>query len=717
MKSSDFVISPDSLKLKLSCVIVDLERIPADKFIYFLNDLTYKLVMKNKFFNTPKLKFLYSLMAFELLFFTLFRLLFLSYFHREISAASSGQLLNALFLGFKFDLRLAMGLLLPAIIIINLPLSTKIKITLNNIFYTLVSGLITFLYITDAGYFSYLKSRLNATIIQFLKNPAISFEMVRESYPWPLFLVIILTFTFASFFILKNLVSPMLESWHAGSKKEKVLGITTFIFLFALGLYGSVKRYPLRWSEAFASPDPFSSNLALNPVLYMIDTYSFRNSDFEEEKVHKAYPIVSQFLGVEKDGLQANYDEKKLNFLREFSANPERQKQKPNIVVIIMESMGYYKTGLGGSKINPTPNLDALAQNSLLFNNFYTPTVATARSVFAAITSLPDISKVQTGTRNPFVVNQHTAIGELKDYEKYYFLGGSANWGNIRGVLSYNIPGLHIYEEGSYKSKVVDVWGISDLNLFKEAGATLNEREFSKPFFALIQSAGFHRPYTIPSDSENFKLLSFKDVSEKAIHEFGFESLEEYNAMRLQDFSLGKFFEMAKKQKWYDNTIFLVFGDHSLPHNNAINVEDWQRNLNNGYHVPLVIHSPKYIKPGIENKIASEMDVMPTVAGLTGVPYKTRSFGRDLFNTKYDNYRAAFSYNWYAPFQLSLIDKDFYFEYIPYNGQGRLINHTAATPNDDVKDKFPDKYREMETLAKGLYESAKYLLHHNQHLY
>jgi phosphoglycerol transferase MdoB-like AlkP superfamily enzyme len=671
--------------------------------------------MKNKFFNTPKLKFLYSLLAFELLCFTLFRLGFLAWFHRELTPASTPSLGNALYLGFKFDLRLAMILLVPAILVINLPFKTLTKIRLTNYFYTVIFGLISFLYITDAGYFSYLKSRLNATVLQFLKNPSISTEMVRETYPWPLLLVIIVIFTVLSYFIISRIITPMLETWHAGTKRQRALGLTTFFLLFAFGIYGSTKWYPLRWSEAFASPDPFTSNLALNPILYVVDTYNFRKSDYEEESVHKAYPIIAPFLGIAKDSL--DYDEKHLNFIRTFPGNPDRQKAHPNIVVVIMESMGYYKTGLGGSVVNPTPNLDKLASESLVFTKFYTPTQATARSVFAAVTSLPDISKVQTGSRNPFVVNQHSTVGELSGYEKYYFLGGSANWGNIRGVLTYNIPGLHVYEEGSYKSSRVDVWGISDLNLFKESMGIFNQRDSEKPFFAIVQSSGFHRPYTIPADSDGFLVLTKKDISEKEVRDYCFDGLDDYNAMRLQDYALGKFFEMAKKSKWYENTIFLVFGDHSLPNNGAKNLQDWERNLSNGYHVPLIIHSPKYIKSGLENKIASEMDVMPTIAGLAGIPYKTRSFGRDLFKPDFDKYRAAFSYNWGAPFNLSLIDKEFYFEYIPYNGQGRLIHHTDSQPNEDVKAKFPEKYREMESLSKGLYETAKYLLHHNPHLY
>lgn len=666
--------------------------------------------MKNKLFGTPKLKFLYTLLLFQIVLYTIFRLGFLVYFKNNMSPDTSMLILKHLMLGLRFDIRFAMAVLLPAMIFINLPLNPAFKVRMINFLYSIIFGIITFLYIVDAGYFSYLKTRLNATVIQFLKNPIISFEMVRESYPWPLLLLLILILTFIFAWILTKFITPKLQgSPLNGNNKTKFLGGTLFLFVFALGLYGSIKMYPLRWSEAFASPDAFASNMSLNPILYMTDTYSFRNAEYEKEKTTDSYEIVAKFLGVD------SIDPKNLNYVRSFPGDAVKSASQPNVVVIIMESMGWYKTGVGGSEVNPTPNLDSLAAESVLFTNFYTPTVATARSVFAAVTSLPDISKVKTGSRNPFVVNQHVIMGEFKNYDKFYFLGGSANWGNIRGIFSYNIPNLKIYEEGSYKAPRVDVWGISDLNLFKEANEAIstNVEKTKKPFFALIQSSGFHRPYTVPEDSDGFVIKTPKDIAESAIRDYGFISFEEYNAMRLQDFSLGKFFEMAKKEPWYDNTIFVVFGDHSLPHNNAKNVLDWEKFQSNGYHVPLIIHSPKILSPAVETKVASEMDVMPTLAGLTGIPYKTRSFGRDLFNPKFDDYRAAFSYNWNPPFNLSLMDKDFYFEYIPYNKQGLLIKHTESSAATNVKDKYPDKYKEMEDLAKGLYESARYLLHNN----
>ncbi len=665
--------------------------------------------MKEKFLG-PRLSTLYRIFFFHLILFSTYRLAFLLYFKSEIIAGSSKYIFKALYLGLKFDYRLISFLFIPTLIVLMI---NRLKHKWHPIimkFHVTMIFIISSIYVLDAAYFSYLKARVNSTVLQFFKNPVISIQMVNESYPWVLFTIIVLAITVAAYFSFKKFLLNKLTDQHLSEFKQSYPGVILFTVIWAFGFYGSFSAYPLRWSEAFSSPDSFSSNLGLNPILYIFDTYSFRNADYNEQEVRKHYHQVATFLGVK------NLDEKNLNFVREYEGNAAKRSQKPNVIVIIMESMALYKTGLGGSPVNPTPSLDKLAKESLYFKNFYTPTVATARSVFAAITSLPDVSKVKTGSRNPFIVNQHTNIADLVDHQKFYFLGGSANWGSIRGVLSHNIPDLKIYEEGSYSSPVVDVWGISDLDLFKEANNVLKDLESDKPFFSIIQTAGFHRPYTIPKNADEFKTLAENEVKMDEVKRFGFESLAEYNAMRLQDYSLGRFIEIAKKEKYFNNTVFFIFGDHALPHNNAPNVPDWAKGVANGYHVPLLIFSPKYIQPGISEKIASEMDIMPSIAGLTGVPYKTRALGRDLFNPELDHYRAAFSYNWYAPFHVSLIDSEHYFEMIPSSEEGTLKKWNSADSAKELRTEEKLKYEEMKSLTKGLYETAKYLLHHNQHI-
>ena len=136
-------------------------------------------------------------------------------------------------------------------------------------------------------------------------------------------------------------------------------------------------------------------------------------------------------------------------------------------------------------------------------------------------------------------------------------IGGSASWANIRGFLSHNIEGLHLLEEGSWKAPNTDVWGLSDLDLFREAAAALTKSP--KPFVAVIQTAGFHRPYTIPEDNAGFQI---KQPSEAILKNYGFTGADEYNSLRFSDHSLCEFFKIARQQPWFDNTVFAIFGDH-----------------------------------------------------------------------------------------------------------------------------------------------------------
>src|SRR5206468_9758350 len=113
----------------------------------------------------------------------------------------------------------------------------------------------------------------------------------------------------------------------------------------------------------------------------------------------------------------------------------------------------------------------------------------------------------------------------------FYFLGGNANWANIRGLLKNNIYGLKLYEQDDYQEKQIDVWGVSDKNLFIEANRILSKEQ--KPFFAIIQTADNHRPYTIPKeDLGEFKKM---ELPVDTLKKYGFFSNDEFNAFRYTD--------------------------------------------------------------------------------------------------------------------------------------------------------------------------------------
>jgi phosphoglycerol transferase MdoB-like AlkP superfamily enzyme len=302
-------------------------------------------------------------------------------------------------------------------------------------------------------------------------------------------------------------------------------------------------------------------------------------------------------------------------------------------------------------------------------------------------------------------------MSAFNDYEKFYFLGGSANWANIRGLFSHNVEGLRIYEEGDYNSPRLDVWGISDLHLFEEANRILRNVN-GKPFFAFIHTSGAHRPYSIPDDNRNFRMASF-DKGE--IKKYGFSSLAEFNSFRFLDHSLGFFMRIAKKESYFKNTLFLILGDNGVI-GKAPNMPKAEEEFQlTNYHVPFVIYGPGLIRKGkVFDTIASQVDILPTLAGITGTPFLNTTLGRNLFDTRFNSQRYAFiqSKRGAVP-EIGLLSDKFYLVMNADGTNKRLYPYYSETPMIDLGEQFPDQKREMSRLCRGLYETSKYLLYHN----
>lgn len=638
----------------------------------------------------------------------LWRLAFLTIFRRFFETADMGELWQAFYIGMKFDARLAALFTLPMLIYLLIPRLNLLATTLGKFFYDLlVGGLFVFTtiaYIFDIGTYAYIKVRLSSSLLDFLATPFISFKLVWQSYPVIPLAIFILVIYFVGWLIQRRFIRCYLNDFKKGTFRQKAFSFIICFFVFAGTLYGKFSYYPLRWAEAYFSTNTVISNFALNPVLHFYNTLKFQEKEFDRKKVEEYYDELAEFLEVPKE----QRDIKTLNFVRRFAGRDIGE--KPNIVIIVLESLSANKTSLFDNELDPTPKLNELARESVFFTRFFTPTESTARSIFATVTGSPDVTKGKSSSRNPNVIDQHSIMGSFDNYDKMYFLGGSANWGHIRGIFSHNVKGIEIYEEGFYSSPRIDVWGISDLDLFKEAHQVLLTKT-KKPFFAFIQSAGFHRPYTIPQSNEGFVPRKFK---KKKILDNGFESNDELNSITFQDHALGHFMKLAKSSEYYKNTIFVIFGDHGLP---AAKSSKYPQGMLHHHlvtnHVPLVIHWPGKLSPAVKNEIVSQVDVMPTLAHLAGIPYATRTLGRNIFQTRPAKRKFAFIYVWHhRPYKFGLVGKDFY--YVNTSGQKRLFQYQSAEFQKDLSLSHAEDFAQMGRLSDGLYELTKYLLYNNK---
>ncbi len=656
------------------------------------------------------LHFLINLLLINLALFFLFRLAFWLYFKEPTDPIPGGMLMHSFYLGFKYDLRLALFVILPLFLLGGLRILSPFESRLmRNIWagYLALAFFITLLfYYLYFGYYAYLQQPMNATILRFAYNPETSLQMITESYPVIWISLSILALLGAYIWIIHyllqhadNYTTPFFYGWY----KTGIVSLSTILLL--LGLYGNLSWYPLRWSEAFSSNHNFAPAVTLNPVLYFFNTLKNKNIGFSKNRTRASYALMSQYLGVDHP------NSKTLNYRRTITQPGTYAKRRPNIIMVFLESFASYKTGSFGNPLNPTPNFDALAKQSLQYRHYYAPHTGTARSVFAAVTGIPDIELNKTSSRNPRVVEQHTIVNAFKGYKKFYFLGGSANWGNIRGLLQHNIKGLDVHEEGDYTSPRINVWGISDLDLFKEANKVLVRQ--TKPFFAIIQTSGNHRPYTIPKDDHSFKL---RHESKEALKKAGFISEKEFNSFRFMDYCVGYFIKLAHKSDYINNTIFVFYGDHGITGYGGEQTPKFESEYNvTGMHTPLLFYAPGLISPRTDNEVASEVDLLPTIAGLAAPGYIDTTLGRDLRDPRFEKQRYAFTIHSAIPI-VSLVGKDYYFRMHGDGSDKLLVDIHSATPGKNVIKDHPKIAAHMAALTQGIHETAKYMLYHNPHL-
>ncbi|CAA6804143.1 MAG: Sulfatase family protein [uncultured Sulfurovum sp.] len=661
----------------------------------------------------PKLiRFLLILTFWEVVAFTLLRVVFFIIFKDYGTGYNSLDVLFSFWLGFRFDLQLALIANLPIFLFGGIKYIGIFKSTFGKYFWItylfLVNILFLGIYIIDFFYFDFFKKMVDSSIVRYFYDIGEAFKMLSEGYP---ILPITIGFVLLSavlFFLMKKIVGSVEEGIDKfSSKREKVTIYSLFFVLYMFGGYGKFEWYPWRWSEAFYSSNSFLSYLASNPVTYFKNTLKNSDIKYVVNETKRYYPDMVKYLEIDSP------DENNLSLLRIVEPNhsPEYYFDKPNIVFILGESSSYARSSMAGNPLNPTPFLQEMSDNGLTYSRFYTPHAGTARSVWTAMTGLPDVERMRTSSRNPMIVQEHMILNSLKDYEKHYFIGGSLSWGNVRGVIG-NVNGMHTYEEQDYpNSPHNDVWGISDVHLVNEANDILKKE--TKPFFAFIQLAGNHSPNTIPDENYGFEYS--KDISEESLFKYSFDGkLDELNGQRFLDHSVKRLIDLAKKETYFKNTIFIFIGDHGLARRGDHMHEAEQTFETHTIHTPLIIYAPELIKHKKIDYPISETDMMATIAGLIGEKYINTAIGRDILDKNFDKKQHyAFYLTHEENFRLNLIGKEYIFR-MRANGEDKgLFKYYYDKKDENLIDKHPELAKEMEGICKGIFESTRYTRFHN----
>lgn len=656
--------------------------------------------------RVPKtIQWVIKLFCIFLVIFTLFRLSTFIAFKPDNT--SLVNVLPSFALGVLFDVRWICILLLPVVLFSFIPQFSPYS---NNktkriwvIYLAVATFCMMFFFGADYGQFAYVSTRVSASALNFKEDASISMQMLWESYPIVWMMLALVGVGFLFYWLYKR-THQKVASKNNNTQivyQQKWNIVVTALML--LGVYGSFTTKPLQWQDAFVFRDNFKSYLALNPLENFFTTLRFRRPEVGDnvaKAAKQAYSNIANFLQLDSS-LTANQSYERL-----ILPSSRALESKPNIVLVICESFSMYKSSMSGNPLNTTPYFKQLCDSGIFFNRCFTPHFATARGVFATLTGLPDVQLFKFSSQNMESVNQHTIINNFEEYTKHYFIGGSSEFNNYKGLLN-NIKNVQLHEEGSFTSPKVNVWGISDKDLFIEANQKLKTE--TKPFFAVIQTADNHRPFTIPETDKDFVK---KQIPKDTLAKYGFLSQDEYNAFAYTDYAFKTFIEAAKKESYFHNTIFVFVGDHGVAGNaNAMYPNCWTDNRLSDEHVPLLLYAPNLLVPQQQQEVVSQIDVLPTIAGLIHLPYTNTTLGRDVLNPN-KKINGAFIIH-HDEGNIGWVNDSFYFiKNIRFEQELLLpITNTPLTysPQQEAAIK-----KRLSAFTTNFYETAKWLLVNNK---
>jgi phosphoglycerol transferase MdoB-like AlkP superfamily enzyme len=296
------------------------------------------------------------------------------------------------------------------------------------------------------------------------------------------------------------------------------------------------------------------------------------------------------------------------------------RKTKPNVVILILESYAKEYISAFNRDMNIrnykgySPFVDSLAQHSMIYTNGYANGYKSIHGMSSVIAGIPSFKDAFTSSPYPKQkIESLVSILKSEGYDTSFFHGapnGSMGFLGFGNILGYD----HYYGKNEYNNDADfdGVWGIWDEPFMQYFNKTISKKQ--QPFMATLFSVSSHEPYIVPD-----KYQGKFPKGDNPIHQ----------CIGYTDYALKQFFNAAKKEKWYQNTIFVLVADHD----NLIFYDDYSKDQN--FHtVPILFFSPNKKYVGVNKDWAQQIDIYPTLLDMIGYDKPFRSWGRSLISEK-----------------------------------------------------------------------------------
>ena len=530
--------------------------------------------------------------------------------------------------------------------------------------------------------------RYNFIAVDYLVYTTEVLGNIKESYPLPLLVSGILT---ADILLTYLVVKKKLLVGSLASKSIAKSRLKTGLVLLCIPALSFIL---IKNTTVEITKNRYNNELAKNGIHSLFA--AFLNSELDYDlfyAVRDNQENFKQLRSLLKSENSRYLSNEPLDITREITNSGEEKRY--NVVFITVESLSAEFLGFKrNKKENPadfrgnvtkykgniTPNLDAIADSSLLFTNLYavgTRTIYGLEAVTLGAPPKPGQSVVKRpNNENMFSVGQ---IFKERGYDLKYIYGGYGYFDNMNYFFSHN--GYQIVDRSDLKEDEItfkNAWGVCDQDLFNR---TLKECDKSfaagKPFLNHLMTTSNHRPFTYPDG-----VIDIPSHTSRA------------GGIKYCDFAIGEFIRKASERPWFKNTIFVIVADHCAGSAGQAELPFME------YQIPYLIYNPGIVRPAKIDKLCSQIDVAPTLLGVMNWSYKTKFFGKDILKMTQEEERAFIS-NYQ---KLGYIKNDRLSILSP---QQKITHYKINAQTGEMKVEATDP--EIENEAIIYYQSANYV--------
>lgn len=458
--------------------------------------------------------------------------------------------------------------------------------------------------VAESIFWEEFESTFNFIAVDYLVYTKEVIGNIMQSYPVFQIISAIVVLSLAVAFAFKKFLYPQIVP---PDLKGRFFSLFLVIFLCVLSYF----TVDIKLAEK--GENRYNNEISKDGLYSLFSAFIKNELNYNDFYVTRLNSQNAAFL--KKELKQKNVEFKNNGESVERSVKSEQPEKKLNVIIVVMESMGYEFFDELNPRYTLTPNLSKLSREGIFFSRTYATGTRTVRGLEAVSLSIPPLPGMSILRRKE---NENLySIGSVfnrKGYDLKWLYGGYGYFDNMNYFFGNN--GFKVIDRtdlDNEKIRHANIWGVSDEDIFDrvifEADNSYRQK---KPFLQLVMTTSNHRPFSYPEGKI--------DIPSKT---------NRFGAVKYADFAVGELIKNAKTKPWFDNTLFVFIADHGAG-------SAGKQELNPETHrIPLIFYAPNHIKPARYDFPVSQIDMLPTLLGLLNFNYDSVFYGKDALKPDY----------------------------------------------------------------------------------